>query len=62
MVSRKKRLEKGIESIDRQIEFHKQKINESKNRGNIELEDYYSREIEGLQKTKERKQKQLEKE
>ena len=60
-MKRKKRLEKGIESIQEQIEFHEQKKEEAKLDGSLELEGYYKKEIEGLKKTKERKQEQLDK-
>lgn len=62
MVNRKKRLEKGIESLNKQIKVHKEKREEAMSDENIDLEKYYAKEIEGLEKTKEKKQKQLEKE
>jgi 2,3-bisphosphoglycerate-independent phosphoglycerate mutase len=36
------------------------RIDKAIEEGNLDLEDYYNREIEGLKKTKERKEKQLE--
>jgi hypothetical protein len=59
MPKRKKRLEKGIESIDEQIKIHEEKLAKAKDEGNLDLEDYYDREIQGLKKSKERKEKQL---
>ena len=59
-MKRKKRLEKGIESIEEEIEIHKKKMQEAKEEGNLELADYYDREIKGLEKTKDRKENQLE--
>ena len=61
MVNRKKRLEKGIESLNKQIEFHKEKRESAKIDENIDLEKYYAKELEGLERTKERKEKLLEK-
>jgi hypothetical protein len=60
MTKRKKRLEKGIDSIEDQIKIHEQKRAKAIEDGNLDLEDYYKREIEGLKKTRERKDKQLE--
>lgn len=62
MAKRKKRLEKGIESIEKQILLHQEKREQAIEQGNLELEDYYNREIKGLKKTKERKEKQRERE
>ena len=61
MVNRKKRLEKGIESLDAEIKFHEEKRDDAKEEENFDLEHYYTKEIEGLKKTKEKKEKQLEK-
>jgi len=60
-MKRKKRLEKGIQSIEEEIEIHKKKMQEAKEEGNLELVDYYNKEISGLEKTKDRKEDQLEK-
>lgn len=61
MVNRKKRLKKGIESISGQIIFHEGKREKAKEEGKIELEEYYGKEIESLEETKEYKEKLLEK-
>lgn len=37
MVNRKKRLQKGIDSIERQIELHEEKLKRAKKEDNIEL-------------------------
>lgn len=58
-MKRKKRLEKGIDSLEEQIELHKEKWEKSKEEGNIELEGYYQREINSLENVKKRKEKQL---
>jgi hypothetical protein len=61
MTNRKKRLEKGIESLNEQIQFHKEKMRKAAEEGNIELENYYEKEISGLEKTKDKKADMLEK-
>ena len=60
-MKRKKRLEKGVQSIEEEIEIHKKKMQEAKEEGNLELVDYYNKEISGLEKTKDRNGNQLEK-
>jgi hypothetical protein len=59
MVNREKRLQKGIESIERQIELHKLKQKQAEEQGNIELMDYYEKEISGLEKSKYNKEDKL---
>jgi hypothetical protein len=59
-MNRKKRLEKGISSIEEEIKYHKEKQEQSKEQGNFELSEYYDKEIKGLEKTKERKENQFE--
>lgn len=61
MPSRKRRLKKGIESIDKQIKLHKEKREKAEQEGKIELVGYYNREIENLEETKEEKENLLEK-
>jgi len=58
-MNRKKRLEKGIESLEQEIEHHKEKMNQAKQEGNLELAEYYYKEIAGLEKTKDRKKEQI---
>ena len=60
-MKRKKRLEKGIQSIEEEIKIHKEKRDKAKEEGDLELAGYYDKEINGLEKTKERKEKQAEK-
>jgi hypothetical protein len=60
-MKRKKRLKKGIESLEKQIEIHKEKRKMAEEEGNIELEDYYRREIEAKKRDKERKEELLKK-
>lgn len=61
MAKRKKRLKKGIESINKQIELHKKKREKAEQDGKIELVGYYNKEIENLEETKEEKENLLEK-
>jgi len=61
MVNRKKRLKKGIESIQEQIELHEEKKNLAQTSGNEELVAYYTKEIEAKKKAKEEKEAILEK-
>ena len=59
MTNRKNRLEKGVESIEEQIEVHDEKRAMAKEEGRVELEEYYGKEIKKLEK--EKKQRLLEK-
>ncbi len=61
MVNRKKRLKKGIESLQKQIEMHEKKLQQAEKQGKIELLDYYKKEIEVKKKDKEEKEKLLKK-
>ena len=61
MVNRKKRLKKGIESLNEQINLHEEKKRQAEEDGNIELADYYEKEIEAKKKYKEEKEKILNK-
>lgn len=60
-MKRKKRLEKGIESLEKQIKIHEEKRIIAEEDGNAELTDYYRREIEAKRKDKERKEEFLKK-
>lgn len=61
MVKRKKRLERGIESLKEQIEIHEQKREDAIAQGKLELADYYEKEIESKTGTKKKKEGQLKK-
>ncbi len=54
-MNRKKRLKKGIESIEKQIELHKDKLKNAVDEGNEELARYYEKDIERLDKEKDKK-------
>ena len=61
MANRTRRLEKGIESLNEQIEIHEEKLKKAEEDGNIELSDYYKKEIEAKKKYKEGKERMLDK-
>ena len=61
MVNRKKRLQKGIESLEKQIKLHEEKLKKAEEDDNIELASYYKKEIEAKRKDKEEKQRMLDK-
>ena len=58
---RKKRLQKGIESLENQIKLHEEKIRKAEEEGSIELAGYYKKEIEAKKKDKDEKKRLLEK-
>lgn len=58
MASREKRLMKGIESIEKQIEIHRKKIKEFGHEKDY-LEDYWNRQIEDLEKRKKNREDKL---
>jgi hypothetical protein len=60
MTKREKRLEKGIESIEKQIQIHKEKLAKAKEDKDEYLENYYLKEIEALVRTKDLKKSKLE--
>jgi len=61
MTSRKKRLQKGIESLEKQIKLHEEKLRRAEEEDNIELSKYYKKEIAAKKKDKEEKQRILDK-
>ena len=60
-MKRKKKLEKGIESIKKQIEIHKEKREKALEESELELAEYYEHEIDNLEKNQEKKKQQLDK-
>ena len=52
MVNRKKRLKKGIESLEKQIMLHEEKLKKAVEEDNIELAEYYKKEINSKKKDK----------
>ena len=61
MANRKKRLQKGIDSIERQIKLHEEKLKSAEKEDDIELAEYYKKEIAAKKKDKEEKQRILDK-
>ena len=61
MVNRKKRLQKGIDSLEKQIKLHEEKLKKAEEEDNIELSEYYKKEINAKKKDKEEKERLLEK-
>ena len=61
MTDRKKRLKKGVISLEKQIQIHEEKREDAKKQENIELEDYYEKELTGLKQIKDKKQRLLDK-
>ena len=61
MVNRKKRLQKGIESLEQQIKLHEEKLKKAEEEDNIELASYYKKEIEAKKIDKDEKKRLLEK-
>ena len=58
---RKKRLQRGIESLEKQIKLHEEKLKKAEEEDNIELARYYKKEINAKKKDKEEKERLLEK-
>ena len=61
MANRKKRLQKGIKSLEKQIRLHEEKLNKAEEEDNIELVSYYRKEIEAKKRDKEEKERMLDK-
>ena len=61
MVNRKKRLERGIKSLENQIIIHQEKLSNAEKEGNKELVDYYIKEIQKFNDNKKKKEKPLKK-
>lgn len=61
MTNRKKRLKKGIESLEKQIAFHEQKLQKAVQEDHLELAGYYKKEILAKKKDMDEKKRLLEK-
>lgn len=61
MANRKKRLQKGIESLEKQIRLHEEKLRRAEEGDNIGLAEYYKKELSAKKKDKEEKQRILDK-
>jgi hypothetical protein len=60
-MKRKKRLKKGVDSMEEQIEIHKKKREKAEEVGMLELMEYYDKEIISKQKDLEKKKRLLDK-
>ena len=61
MTNRKKRLQKGIESLDEQLRLHEEKLKRAEEEDNVELASYYKKEIAAKKRDNEEKQSILDK-
>lgn len=61
-MNRKKRLEKGIESIEAQINIHERKLKDAEESGEEELAEYYVKDLARLKKQKDQKKEKFLKE
>jgi hypothetical protein len=59
MAKREKRLQKGIDSLEKQIEIHKDKKENASFLGKKDLERYYDKEIEKLEERRRERQEKL---
>jgi len=59
MVKREKRLEKGIDSLEKQKEIHEEKRKNAKEAGEEELVRYYDKEIDKFEKEQAKKKEKL---
>ena len=59
MPKRKKRLQKGIESLAHQINIHKLKQEKALKEGKMELVEYYSKEISAKEADRKYKEEKL---
>ena len=59
-MKREKRLEKGIESIEKQISLHEEKRLDAVEEDKIDLANYFEKEIEALKKRKNNRKEKLE--
>ncbi len=56
MAKRNKRLEKGIDSLEKQIQIHEKRKEKAVELGQEELVNYYEKEILSLKKNKKKKE------
>ena len=61
MPNRRNRLKKVIESLQKQIQLHEEKLKKAQEEGKLELIGYYQKEIESKKKDKEKKERLLKK-
>ncbi len=61
MTNRKKRLAKGIASLQAQITLHEEKLKQVEQEGKLELVGYYRKEIEAKRQDLKKKERLLDK-
>lgn len=61
MTNRKKRLQKGIDSLERQLSIHELKLKKAEDDDEIELASYYRKEISAKRRDLEEKKRLLDK-
>lgn len=61
MTKRKKRLEKGIISIEKRIKEHEERKKKAEDEGDVYLVEYLGKEITSLKERKENRKKVIEK-
>ena len=61
MVNRKKRLQKGVDSLEKQIKIHEDKLRRAEMDDDFELAKYYKKEITAKKKDMDEKQRILNK-
>ncbi len=61
MTNRKKRLQRGIEALEKQITIHEEKLRTAEEEDKIELAGYYRKEIAVKKKDRDEKRRILEK-
>lgn len=49
-------MKKGIESLQKQIQLHEEKLKKAQQEGKLELMGYYEKEIESKKKDREKKE------
>ncbi len=61
MTNRKKRLQRGIASLEKQLAIHEEKLRKAEEKDSPELAGYYKNELEAKKKDLEEKKRPLEK-
>ena len=61
MVNRKKRLQRGIDSLEGQAVLHEEKQQQTLEKGDERLAAYFGKEVDRYRRQKEEKKRQLEK-
>ncbi len=58
-MSGKKRPKKGIESLEKQIRIHRDKLKKAQEKGDVGLTNYYEKEIEHFERAKEKLERRI---